>query len=57
MGKPCTSTWQKQLIGAAGNTEHRSSGHNIAFPAQMKRLYVVNVEEGQDERIDRSCIF
>lgn len=26
------------------------SGYNIAFPAQMKRLYVVNVEEGQDER-------
>lgn len=26
------------------------SGQNIAFPAKMKRLYVVNVEEGQDER-------
>lgn len=26
------------------------SGYNIAFPAQLKRMYVVNVEEGQDER-------
>ncbi|WP_106767259.1 stalk domain-containing protein [Paenibacillus faecalis] len=26
------------------------SGYNIAFPAQLKRVYVVNVEEGQDER-------
>ncbi|GAB6927560.1 hypothetical protein JCM10914A_15430 [Paenibacillus sp. JCM 10914] len=26
------------------------SSYNIAFPALMKRLYVVNVEEGQDER-------
>ncbi|WP_054957725.1 stalk domain-containing protein [Paenibacillus dakarensis] len=26
------------------------SEYNIAFPAQLKRLYVVNVEEGQDER-------
>ncbi|AJS60383.1 stalk domain-containing protein [Paenibacillus sp. IHBB 10380] len=26
------------------------SGSNIKFPAQLKRLYVVNVEEGQDER-------
>lgn len=26
------------------------SQYNIAFPAQLKRLYVVNVEEGQDER-------
>jgi exopolysaccharide biosynthesis protein len=26
------------------------SGLNIQYPAQLKRLYVVNVEEGQDER-------
>ncbi|MCL6601882.1 MAG: phosphodiester glycosidase family protein [Paenibacillus sp.] len=26
------------------------SGYNIKFPASLKRLYVVNVEEGQDER-------
>ncbi|PAK51963.1 stalk domain-containing protein [Paenibacillus sp. 7541] len=26
------------------------TGYNIAFPAEMKRMYVVNVEEGQDER-------
>ncbi|KKO51585.1 stalk domain-containing protein [Paenibacillus sp. DMB20] len=26
------------------------SQYNIAFPAQLKRMYVVNVEEGQDER-------
>ncbi len=26
------------------------SGLNIAYPAKLKRLYVVNVEEGQDER-------
>lgn len=26
------------------------SEYNIAFPAQLKRMYVVNVEEGQDER-------
>lgn len=26
------------------------SQYNIAFPAQLKRIYVVNVEEGQDER-------
>ncbi|WP_425496012.1 stalk domain-containing protein [Paenibacillus lemnae] len=26
------------------------SPYNMAFPAQLKRVYVVNVEEGQDER-------
>lgn len=26
------------------------SDKGIAFPAQLKRVYVVNVEEGQDER-------
>lgn len=26
------------------------SGLNIAYPAKLKRVYVVNVEEGQDER-------
>ncbi|QCT04581.1 copper amine oxidase N-terminal domain protein [Paenibacillus algicola] len=26
------------------------SAYGIAFPAQLKRVYVVNVEEGQDER-------
>lgn len=26
------------------------TGYNIAFPAQLKRMYVVNVDEGQDER-------
>lgn len=26
------------------------SGLNIAYPAKLKRIYVVNVEEGQDER-------
>ena len=32
------------------------SGLNIAYPAKLKRVYVVNVEEGQDERAMRGTV-